>query len=147
MISNAKFCQYVKDSVQDKGYQEIEGDRCKISVKDLKEIFDFSQKEGYREEVPEISAEDTLLLHKAYLLSKSVPRQTNRAKWREKSGFQPNMLLEKVHPGMLLANDLVCSRSITDTLMFLIVQEGVLMRDVDVKISVRFPDGYSRVSY
>ena len=139
-MSKMPFCQYVKDSVQDKGYQQIEGDRCKISVKDLQEIFDFSQKECYREKVPDLPEEDKLLVKKAYLLSKSVPRQTNRAKWREKSGFQPNMLLEKECPGMLLANDLVCCHSVSGTLMFLIVQEDVLLQDVDVKISVKFPD-------
>ena len=37
-MSKMPFCQYIKDSVQDKGYQEIEEGRVKISVKDLQEI-------------------------------------------------------------------------------------------------------------
>ena len=89
----------------------------------------------------DISEEDNLLVKKAYLLSKSVPRQTNRSKWREKSGYQPNMLLEKDCPGMLTANDLVCCRSVSDTLMYLIVREDVLLKDNDVRVPVRFPGG------
>ena len=51
------------------------------------------------------------------------------------------MLVEKEFPGMLRKNYLVCCHSISGTLMFLIVQEHVLLKDVDIKISVKFPDG------
>ena len=87
---------------------------------------------------------DPWLLKKAYLLSKSVPRQTNRTKWREKSGYQPNMLLAKECPGMIYVGDLVCCRTSSDKLLFLIVMEDVLLQDVDVKVSVRFPEGTIR---
>lgn len=145
-MSKMPFCQRVKDSVQDKGYQDIDGGSCKISVKDLKEIFEFSKKESYtkstsRRSQADIPEEDKIMIKKAYLLSKCVPRQTNRSKWREKSGYQPNMLSEKEFPGMLIANDLVCCRSVSDTLMYLIVREDVLLKDDDVKIPVRFPGG------
>ena len=133
------FCQYTKEKLQDKGYQQIEGDRCKINIKELREIFAFSQEEGCSES--DVTDEDEHLLKKAYLLSKSVPRQSNRAKWRERSGFQPNMLIDKSSPGMLIKNDLVCCRTVRDTLMFLIVEKDVLLDQVDVKISVRFPEG------
>ena len=135
------FCQYTKEKLQDKGYQQIEGNRCKISIHELREIFSLSEKENCKEISVDVTEEDGNLLRKAYLKSKSVPRQTNRTKWREKSGFSPNMLLEKNCPGLLHKNDLVCCRSITDTLMFLIVQEDVLLNDRNVKISVCFPDG------
>ena len=147
-MSQMPFCQETKDSVQDKGYQQLEGSRCKISVKDLKEIFQFAQRERFQEEqqqpskhIVEPSDEDKIILKKAYLLSKSVPRQTNRTKWREKSGYQPNMLLAKECPGMIYAGDLVCCRTVSDKLIFLIVMEDVLLQDVDVKVSVRFPEG------
>ena len=133
------FCQYTKEKLQDKGYQQIEGDRCKINIKELREIFAFSQEEGCSES--DVTDEDEHLLKKAYLLSKSVPRQSNRAKWRKRSGFQPNMLIDKSSPGMLIKNDLVCCRTVRDTLMFLIVEKDVLLDQVDVKISVRFPEG------
>ena len=90
------------------------------------------------EEVPEC---DHILLNKAFAVAKSVPRQTNRAKWRERSGFTPNLLLETSAPGIIRAQDLVCCHSITGSLMFLIVQEDVLLSDSDVKVLVRFPDG------
>ena len=51
------------------------------------------------------------------------------------------MLLEKDCPGMLTANDLVCCRSVSDTLMYLIVREDVLLKDNDVRVPVRFPGG------
>lgn len=51
------------------------------------------------------------------------------------------MLLDKSMPGMLHSKDLVGCRSVTDSLMFLIVQEDVLLSNSDVKIAVRFPDG------
>ena len=90
------------------------------------------------QEVPEC---DRILLNKAFAVAKSVPRQTNRAKWRERSGFTPNLLSERSAPGMIRAQDLVCCHSITGSLMFLIVQEDVLLSDSDVKVLVRFPDG------
>ena len=94
-----------------------------------------------RKKKPEVPVDDQNLLHKAQIIAKSVPRQTNRAKWRERSGFAPNLLLEKCVPGMLHLNDLVCCRSMTDSLMFLIVQEDVLLSNNDVRVLVRFPDG------
>ena len=34
------FCQYTKEPVQDKGYQQLEGDRCVLTKKELDIIFD-----------------------------------------------------------------------------------------------------------
>ena len=51
------------------------------------------------------------------------------------------MLLEKDCPGMLTANDLVCCRSVSDTLMYLIVREDVLLKDNDVRVPVRLQGG------
>ena len=135
------FCQDTKEKIQDKGYQQIEGNRFKITIKGLRQIFQLSEKESCSHHFPDITEEDEHLLKKAYLFTKSVPRQSNRAKWREKSGFQPNMLLEQNIPGMLYKDDLVCCRSIEDTLMFLVVQDDVLLNHIDVKISVCFPGG------
>ena len=103
------FYQYTKDSIQDKGYQQVEGDRCRLTKKELEEIFFIKDQEDCMEDPPDLSTEGKLLLKKACLLSKSVPRQTNRTKWRERSGFGPNMLVEQSVTGKLFANDLVCS--------------------------------------
>ena len=135
------FCQHTKENIRDKGYQQIEGDRCKITSRELKEIFTLTEKETVRKNVQEVPECDRILLNKAFAVAKSVPRQTNRAKWRERSGFTPNLLSERSAPGMIRAQDLVCCHSITGSLMFLIVQEDVLLSDSDVKVLVRFPDG------
>ena len=58
-------------------------------------------KEDYLEVDIQIPPEDDLLVKKACLLSKSVPRQSNRAKWREKSGYNPNMLSDCSSAGVL----------------------------------------------
>ena len=51
------------------------------------------------------------------------------------------MLIERNIPGMLYKDDLVSCRSIEDTLMFLIIQNDVLLNHADVKIWVCFPGG------
>ena len=114
------FCQYTKDSLQDKGYQQIEGDRCVLTKQELQELFAIKEKEDCIEDITEIPADEDNMVMKAYLVSKSVPRQSNRAKWRESSGYQPNMLLEKSSFGKLYKDDLVCFRSVTNTLIYFI---------------------------
>ena len=42
----------------------------------------------------EITENDNIILRQVFLLAKSVPRQSNRTKWQERSGFQPNLLQE-----------------------------------------------------
>ena len=65
------------------------------------------------QEVPEC---DRILLNKAFAVAKSVPRQTNRAKWRERSGFTPNLLSERSAPGMIRAQYLVCCKTMIDSM-------------------------------
>ena len=106
----------------------------KITIdKDLSQIFELSE-ENCRDYFPEVTEDDEHLLKKANLVSKSVPRQSNRDKWREKSGFLPNMLIERNIPGMLYKDDLVSCTSIEDTLMFLMIQNDVLLNHADIKI-------------
>ena len=136
-MANVPFCQHEKEKVRDKGYQDIEHGRFTITIDALKKVFAHSNKEDYAEVDIEISDEDDQLLKKAYLLAKSVPRQSNRAKWREKSGYQPNMLSESSSAGVLNKNDLVCSRSETDELFFFIVQEKFVLDDINRTVPVR----------
>ena len=45
--------------------------------------------------VSELTDDEDLILSKAYVLSKSVPRQSGRNRWRERAGFAPNILSEE----------------------------------------------------
>ena len=135
-----KFCQYQKSKLRDKGYQELEEGRVSLTVEDLREIFSFNEKlndaEDREEPENEISEEDKAIMNKAYLLSKNVPRQTNRAKHREKSGHAPNMLLDHVGPGKILKGDLLCTATIEDEILYLIAKGDVLLDNLDVQIPV-----------
>ena len=136
-MANVPFGQHEKEKVRDKGYQDIEHNRFPITVETLKKVLAHSNKEDYLEVDIEIPPEDDLLVKKACLLSKSVPRQSNRAKWREKSGYNPNMLSDCSSAGVLNKNDLVFSRSETDELLFFIVQEKFLLDDINRTVLVR----------
>ena len=134
------FCQHTKESLQDKGYQQLEGDRCVLTKKELDAIFSAKDREDCMEEVS-VSEEEKSLLNKAHLLSKGVPRQSNRAKWLERSGFQPNMLVEKLSPGRLYKGDLVGYRSATNGVVYYVVEKETVLDDVDVHIPVVAIDG------
>ena len=99
------FHHYTKVKVRDKGYQEINPAlKSKVKLDDLCKLF---QEDAKTVEDPvEVSPEDQDILHTAFLFSKSVPRQTNRCKWREQAEHTPN-LLEEVHAGKLKVDDLV----------------------------------------
>ena len=99
------FNQHCKVKVRDKGYPALEKREGRLTINDLKEIFkNIDQKGGRNEE----KVEEALILKQAFYITKSVPRQTNRCKWREKSGFNPNMLMpSEPSSGKLFANDLV----------------------------------------
>ena len=81
-----------------------------------------------------LSIEDKNLLQSAYLLSKSVPRQTNRTKWRGDTGYGPDMLQEDERWSMR-AGDIVCYESM-DGIIFLKVQSDLLLTDVTQEIGV-----------
>jgi hypothetical protein len=94
-MTDTPFCQYTKTKVRDKGYQSlVDVGKTKLSVKDILMIFGDQEKNKADADQEDISDQDEMILRQAFLLTKSVPRQTNRSKWREKSGFQPNLLNE-----------------------------------------------------
>ena len=132
-MANVPFCQHEKEKVWDKGYQDIDHNRFPITVETLKKVLAHSNKEDYLE----VDIEIPLLVKKTCLLSKSVPQQSNRAKWREKSGYNPNMLSDCSSAGVLNKDDLVFSRSETDKLLFFIVQEKFLLDDINRTVLVR----------
>ena len=100
------------------------------------DIFLLKDQEDCMEDPPELSEEKKMILKKANLLARSVPRQTNRTKWRERSGFGPNMLVEQFVTGKLFKGDLVCCRS-TNKLDYLIVQEETVLDSNDVQIVLK----------
>ena len=121
------FNQTVKEKSRDEGYQDLQGSRCTISLRDLKEIYMYSEVEKVEED---LSEDDRNLLKKANLISRSVPRQSNRTKCREQSGHQPNMLSESCSSGVLYKNDLVCSTTVTDELLYFIVEKDTRLVDI-----------------
>jgi hypothetical protein len=40
------FCQYTKESLQDKGNQQIEGEHCTLTRSELQDIFNVKEREG-----------------------------------------------------------------------------------------------------
>ena len=70
-------------------------------------MFQFSSESEKTNSSMEITEEDVMILKKAFLLTKSVPRQSNRAKWHENSGFQPNLITNEPCHGKLLTRELV----------------------------------------
>ena len=134
------FWQHSREKLQTKAYQELESNDCSLTIKDLKEIFAFSRKNNIPKISHELTENDEHLLRKAYLLAKSVPRQSNRSKWREQSGYQPNMLTETVTRWMLCKDDLVCCHSAAShDMTYLIVQQEVELDDSSKTILVSEP--------
>ena len=78
----------------------------------------------------EMTENDNIILRQAFLLAKSVPRQSNRTKWRERSGFQPNLLQElpeSVGSRCLSSGDMVFTRGLEKELLFLVVQSNAVL--------------------
>ena len=77
------------------------------------------------------------LLNKAYKLSKSVPRQTGRTKWRAQAGHAPDMLPESSSPcGILLKGDLLLYIDMDDTLNYYTVVEDYELNNTENKVKV-----------
>jgi hypothetical protein len=117
----------------DKSYQEMDQRSLKISFQELCELF---QKDNHCEIAVELTEDEQLFLNKAYALSKSVPRQSGRNRWREKAGFAPNMLSEEPQSGIILKSDLLTYCDIDDCVTHYIVQKDFKLLDVDKKVEV-----------
>ena len=133
-MCNLPFSQHIKSEVRDKGYQNLqERGKLNISLKEMREIFQAT----LETHIPHLTDEEALALKKAFLLSKSVPRQSNRAKWREAAGYQPNLLTKKSNNGKLLKGDLgffYCN--IENDLVMYILKEDYQLIGADKKSSV-----------
>ena len=132
-MCNLHFSQHIKSKVRDKGYQNLqERGKLNISLKEMREIFQAT----LETHTPQLTDEETLALKKAFLLSKSVPKQSNRAKWCEAAGYQPNLLTKKSNNGKLLKGDLVFYYNVENHLVMYILKEDYQLIGVDKKASV-----------
>ena len=85
-LCDLNFCQKVKVKLRDKSYQEIdESQKCKLEITDILEVLlrGHSNKKSRASEAVSVSHHDENILKQSFLLSKSVPHQSNRAKWKE----------------------------------------------------------------
>ena len=138
-MCNTPFNQYSKVKKRDQGYQAV-GDRdIDLSIRDMKEIFDKFDDDNKQVENKKTSDDDdTKILNYAFNMAKAVPRQSNRTKWREKSGFMPNMLLQSdSNAGKLFAGDLVFFKSLDNRLLNLLVAENVTLIDINMSVKVK----------
>ena len=79
---NSPLNQCTKTKLRDKGYQHLDSSlNSKLELKDLTEIcLGRRKKESILIEI--LNEDDSKDLRCAYLLTKSVPRRTNREKWK-----------------------------------------------------------------
>ena len=129
------FHDYTKVKIRDKGYQEINPAlKSKVELDDLQELFQVDQKNDDDEDTV-VTPDDKDVVHTAFLLSKSVPHQTNRCKWREKSGFTPNLLQEN-DSGKLKVDDLVFHEMVDGSIAYLKVQKEILLTNATIHIEL-----------
>ena len=122
-LCNVNFCQKVKVKLRDKSYQHIdEEQKSVLDPHDLWEILGLGQKRTNEDSV-ELDPKDAKILQHAYLVTKAVPRQSNRAKWKDQSGYGPTM--PTVDGAYIDKEDLVFCVDPFNTLKKLLVMEKV----------------------
>ena len=65
-----------------------------------------------------------------------MPRQSGRNRWREKSGFAPNMLPEAPSSGILLKGDLLIYCDIEDYVDYYAVEKDFKLLNLETKVEV-----------
>ena len=129
------FCQKVKIKLRDKSYQQIdEQQKSKLEMTDIWEVLlrDRSSKgkvEGDGSSPYEEGSDEQMILKQAFLLTKSVPRRSNRAKWKEDSGYAPDMMNQdqSILDGKLREKDMVFFTDPSGNLKKYIVKKGVVI--------------------
>ena len=137
------FNQYCKTKLRDKGYQALDERDTPLTIQEFKDIF-YVRKKGKKESTPADAEEnrDSPILKQAYYISKSVPHQSNRWKWRQKSGFAPDMLLpHEENKGRMYVGDLVFYPSLENQFLHLIVTKELLLCSEDLHLDVKTVDG------
>ena len=128
------FCQYTKVKLRDKGYQELCEEKSKLNMDVFWNIFMKNNEKEVTDDTEEPSEEDLFLLHQAYLMTKTVPRRSNRSHWKEKSGFGPTMLPNQ-SVDKLFAGDLVMTKSFNN-LIYLKVLADVSLENKEALVPV-----------
>ena len=127
--SNCEFSQYNKVKNRDKGYQHLDEEfKCPLSQRDIFEML------SYKEEVDtadELNEADYKTLYQAFLLLKSVPRQSNRTKWKENAGFAPQLLMEVDGGDKFCVGDMVFSKDVHGYLKQHIVAKEFMISSLD----------------
>ena len=115
-MTDVPFNQYTKTKLRDKGYQELNSTfKTKLKMSEFWNIFcDQPSVEPSEFTAVEPTKEEKDLLQQAYLMSKSVPRRSNRSKWKSQSGFAPCLMEDRVSDGKLLAGDLVLCKVVSE---------------------------------
>ena len=125
-LVDLNFCQYVKIKLRDKSYQHL-GEQFKsvLDVDDIKEILFSSGRKSKNCQASTTSEMDEKLLRQAFPITKSVPRKSNRSRWKESPGYSSNMLEDRDgDSGKLLIGDLVFCNDPLDGAKTLIVRVG-----------------------
>ena len=144
------FSQYMSQKVRDKGYQDLQGATAKmvLNAMEVKQLLQGSNNPEQQEvdrddgnDDSEMQAEHNVvdrnsMVYKAFLLSKTVPRQTTRMKYKQSSNYKPNMLETAVPSGKLLAGDLVFHKNIENKLKTYVVEKDYLLTNIDNSVKV-----------
>ena len=128
------FNTYTKSKLRDKSYQEIHASmRTKVPLEDLWSVICCSG--TGKSTTRNVSEDDEKVLRQARLLSKSVPRRNNRAKWKEAAGFAPNMLEVHTNHYTLVKGDIVFRKDCSDEIKMLVIQKDIELKTSETKIS------------
>ena len=137
-LCNLNFCQKVKVKLRDKSYQHIDDQQKSVlDAGDLWDILGLGQKKDEQGRY-EVDPADAKVLQHAYLVTKAVPRQSNRAKWKDQSGHAPTM--PTVSHAFVDVGDLVFCLDPFENLHKLLVKEKVEIRENSV-VSVSVIEG------
>ena len=138
-MSKLPFNQHVKTKLRDKGYQTLESRQVPMSLKEFKEIFSYAAPVKINQHL-RVTDDCQQVLKKARLLSKHVPRQSSRTKWRADSGQTPTMITDNSSSGCLYKNDMVFYSDISGNLQKLVIAEDYLLNDSSIPLKVTATD-------
>ena len=136
-LTQLPFCQHTKVKLRDKSYQDLDSSVfSKMDMDDFWDIFCDDPRTKKRAEV-DVDPADKLVTKQAYLLTKSVPRRSNRSKWKEQSGHAPPLLSANQEDSYILSGDMVFARALNKNFVLLVKKKFALLDentilDVDV---------------
>ena len=126
------FCQYTKTKLKDKGYQEVDTrqNQVSMSLSEFCEIFNYPARSTPDDAITVATTTDdqNQLVKKAHLLTKYVPRQSGRNRWRPAAGQVPTMIVSQ-SCYYLYDGDLVFSRDLSGNLLNMIVDKKTALTD------------------